>query len=402
MIGRNSLSSFPRIDVSPLVARTITNGERRKRRLRVAGLFAGVGGFELGLQRAGHRTVLLCESSEPARQVLKKQFRKIKLRNDIRKLKYLPRDVDLVTAGFPCQDLSQAGTTAGLGGQQSKVIWEAFRLIRHRKPEFVLFENVPFMLRLNRGKEIEKIITRLERLDYKWAYRVVNAQAFGVPQRRPRVFILGSLDKDPRDILLADNARPLRQNAAGKVYGFYWTEGNSGIGLAVEAIPALKSGSAFAIPSAPAIAFGDWQIVTPHICDAERLQGFPPYWTAGVNGSGTKHRWRLVGNAVNVRVSHWIGRRLARPGKYAGSKDKKISDGKWPRAAYNVGSGRFIADVTEFPVARVSRISSFLRFAPRPLSVRATEGILSRLLDSSLGAKSVLGDRLWFHLSQLD
>jgi DNA (cytosine-5)-methyltransferase 1 len=288
-------------------------------------------------------------------------------------------------------------------GGQSGLVWEAFRLISSGRPEFVILENVPFMLRLNHGGEIDKIVSRLEGLGYKWAYRIVNAQAFGVPQRRPRVFILGSRDKDPRNILLADNARPLRRSRSGKVYGFYWTEGNSGIGLAVDAIPALKNGSAFAIPSAPAIVLRDGRIVTPHICDAERLQGFPPYWTAGaVNGSGAKHRWRLVGNAVNVRVSRWIGRRLVQPGTYVGSNDKKVSDGRWPNAAYNVGTGRFVADVTEFPVARGSQVSSFLRFAPRPLSVRATEGILSRLLDSSLGAKSILGDRLWFHLSQLD
>jgi DNA (cytosine-5)-methyltransferase 1 len=383
------------------VAHTFLVDKRHKRSLRVAGLFAGVGGFELGLERAGHRTVLLCESSDPAREVLKKHFKKAKLRHDVRKLKYLPREVDLVTAGFPCQDLSQAGTTAGLGGQQSKVVWEAFRLIHQRKPEFVLFENVPFMLRLNCGKEIGRIITRLERLGYKWAYRVIDAQCFGVPQRRPRVFILGSRVEDPRNVLLADNVKRPRRPKRGNVYGFYWTEGNTGIGLAVNAIPALKNGSAFGIPSPPAISLADGRIVTPHICDAERLQGFPPHWTA--NGSESKHRWRLVGNAVNVRVSTWIGRRLRSPGQYEASKDKNLSSQNWPTAAYNVGAGRFQAQVTEFPISRAQlRLPNFLQFPPRPLSSRATEGILARLMDSSLTAKSVLVERLWSHLVALD
>lgn len=386
------------------MARTLTVGKRLKRRLRVAGLFAGVGGFELGLQRAGHRTVLLCESSDPAREVLKKHFKKTKLRNDVRKLKYLPREVDLVTAGFPCQDLSQAGTTSGLNGQQSKVIWEAFRLIRHRKPNFVLFENVPFMLRLNRGKEIGRIITRLERLGYKWAYRVVDAQCFGVPQRRPRVFILASRDEDPRNVLLADSVRRPRPPKRGNVYGFYWTEGNTGIGLAVNLIPALKNGSAFGIPSSPAISLEDGRVVTPHICDAERLQGFPAHWTAAaVNGVGAKYRWRLVGNAVNVRVSTWIGRRLRCPRNYKSNKDQQLVDGNWPIAAYNIGEGRFQARVTEFPVSRKTlALPKFLRFPPKLLSVRASEGILVRLLNSSLSAKSVLVERLWFHLAALD
>jgi hypothetical protein len=82
--------------------------------------------------------------------------------------------------------------------------------------------------------------------------------------------------------------------------------------------------------------------------------------------------------------------------------DRKIVDGKWPSAAYNTGSGRFVADVGEFPVSRASQVSTFLRFAPRPLSVRATEGILARLLDSSLSAKAILGERLWLYLSELE
>lgn len=375
----------------------------RKRRLNVAGLFAGVGGFELGMERAGHQTVLLCESDHDARHVLKKRFEGVLIRKDIRRLQFLPRAVDVVTAGFPCQDLSQVGTTRGIGGNQSKLVWEACRLIRHRKPRFVVFENVPFMLNLNRGSAIAKIVTRLETMGYKWAYRVIDAQAFGLPQRRRRVFIVGALDEDPRDILLANNAVRV-QAERGKVYGFYWTEGNTGIGLARNAVPALKNGSAFGIPSAPAISLPDGRVVTPHICDAERLQGFPAHWTSLDNsGAGSKHRWKLVGNAVNVRVSTWIGQRLSIPHKYQSGPEKKLTRGVWPTAAYNVGRGRFRADVSEFPVERMQlRLENFLRFQPRPLSVRATEGILSRLLDSSLTAKSVLIDRLWTHLTSLD
>src|SRR5205807_2521870 len=102
-------------------------------------------------------------------------------------LRWLPRKIDIVTAGFPCQDLSQAGRTSGISGQNSRLVWEVFRLIEQRLPRFVLFENVPFMLKLHRGKAISRIVTRLERLGYHWAYRVVDAQAFGVPQRRPRI-----------------------------------------------------------------------------------------------------------------------------------------------------------------------------------------------------------------------
>jgi DNA (cytosine-5)-methyltransferase 1 len=376
---------------------------QRARRLRVAGLFAGIGGFELGLKRAGHRPILLCESNAEAQAVLRKHFKNTRIEKDVRKLKRLPRNIDLIAAGFPCQDLSQAGKTTGLSGGQSKLVWQTFRLIKKQKPAFVLLENVPFMLRLNRGRAMERIVTRFERLRYKWAYRVIDAQAFGVPQRRPRVFILGSRTEDPRHILFADDAAALRRYRRGRMYGFYWTEGNTGIGLAVNAIPALKNGSGLGIPSAPAIALDDGRIVTPHICDAERLQGFPPHWTAvAADAAKAKLRWRLIGNAVNVRVSSWLGRRLARPGKYVERESRKILDGKWPNAGYNVGTGRYIADIGEFPVSRGSSVGKFLRYNPRLLSVRAAEGVLVRLLDSSLEAKSILVGRLWFYLSRLD
>src|SRR5690606_11088514 len=77
----------------------------------VAGLFAGVGGIELGLRRAGHEAALLCEFDPGASAVLEQRFRGVRLHGDVRTLAALPREVDLLAAGFPCQDLSQAGQT---------------------------------------------------------------------------------------------------------------------------------------------------------------------------------------------------------------------------------------------------------------------------------------------------
>src|SRR5437773_6537837 len=90
-----------------------------RRRLKVAGLFSGIGGLELGLERAGHVTSLLCENDPAAKLVLKHRFRGVALHDDVCKLRYLPDGIDLVTAGFPCQDLSQVGTTEGLKGSKS-------------------------------------------------------------------------------------------------------------------------------------------------------------------------------------------------------------------------------------------------------------------------------------------
>ena len=331
--------------------------------------------------------------------MLRAKFPQTPLVRDVRKLKSLPPKTDLIASGFPCQDLSQAGTTAGIWGAQSGLVWEVFRLVRKSKPEYLLFENVPFMLRLNKGEAISLIVRRLEQLGYKWAYRVIDAQAFGVPQRRPRVFILACRHVDPRKILLCQNASEPRARRTG-TYGFYWTEGNTGIGLAKDALPALKGGSALGIPSPPAIAIKKSGIFTPHLSDAERLQGFPPHWTAAaVNGSKSKHRWRLIGNSVNVRVAAWLGRRLRHPLSYRARGDEPLGGGTWPEAAYNVGQGRFESTAGPFPVQRKHRsLRRFLRFPPKPLSARASKGILSRLERSSLRAGDILIRRLKDHI----
>jgi DNA (cytosine-5)-methyltransferase 1 len=96
--------------------------------LRVAGLFAGIGGIEAGMHDAGHQTVVLCEWDASARRVLADRFPAVPLHGDIAEVEGLP-DADLVTAGFPCQDLSQAGRTAGISGRRSGLVGHVFRLL---------------------------------------------------------------------------------------------------------------------------------------------------------------------------------------------------------------------------------------------------------------------------------
>src|SRR6185312_12963694 len=119
---------------------------------KVAGLFAGIGGLERGLHRAGHQTVLLCENDPGAMAVLRMRFPDVKYHPDVTALGKLPRSTTLVAAGFPCQDLSQAGLTAGIGGSRSGLVEEVFRLIGEHRTPWVLLENVPFMLQLGRGR----------------------------------------------------------------------------------------------------------------------------------------------------------------------------------------------------------------------------------------------------------
>src|SRR5262245_41062283 len=121
--------------------------------LTSVGLFAGIGGIEEGFRRAGIETRLLCELDEDAHRVLAKNFPDVKTYRDVRSLRSLPR-ADILAAGFPCQDLSQAGKARGISGSNSRLVLEIFRLIRSSssKPDWVVLENVPFMLRLRQGR----------------------------------------------------------------------------------------------------------------------------------------------------------------------------------------------------------------------------------------------------------
>ena len=140
--------------------------------LSVVGLFAGIGGVEEGLRQSGHHAKMLCEIDEGASNVLKAHFPDLELQRDVRKIKSVP-SVDLITAGFPCQDLSQAGLTAGIRGKRSGLVGEVFKIVGKAQPEWLLLENVPFMLSLDRGAAMKLLVNRIEALGYRWAYRVV-------------------------------------------------------------------------------------------------------------------------------------------------------------------------------------------------------------------------------------
>lgn len=350
----------------------------------VVGLFAGIGGLERGLARSGHRTLLLCENDRAAIEVLTAKFPQISLHDDVRTLKELPAGASLIAAGFPCQDLSQAGMTKGISGTRSGLIGEVFRLVEQHHTPWLLLENVPFMLQLARGEAMHLITSTLEDLGYHWAYRVVDARAFGRPQRRRRVYLVASRDGDPRTVLFADNvvAPPEPQlNGHSVACGFYWTEGLRGLGWAVDAIPTLKGGSTIGIPSPPAILMPDGRVVTPDIRDAERLQGFPSDWTKPAERVAKRGaRWRLIGNAVSVPAAEWIGRRLARPGAPVDLEITPLRDHRhWPCSAWNVGEGRCKVLASEWPIQRsMSSLEQFLRYVPAALSARATNGFLQR------------------------
>ena len=340
--------------------------------VQVAGLFAGIGGIELGFQLGrwgagalGRRveTRLLCEWWPPAQQVLATRFPGVELHPDVRELREIPRGVDVLAAGFPCTDLSQAGRTSGITGAQSSLVghvFEALRLAesRGRRLPWLLIENVPNILALDRGRAMAYLVGELDVLGYRWAYRTVDSRFTGVPQRRRRVLLVASRTDDPRDVLFADDggARDETELDGAAAYGFYWTEGRGGLGWARDAVPTLKGGSTVGIPSPPAVwvptAHPGRKLVTPRIEDAEQLQGFARGWTGPADGRARNGpRWKLVGNAVTVDVAAWVAGRLVSPGRSAAESAVWTGTGSWPVAAWGERGTVRAAAVSEYPLA---------------------------------------------------
>lgn len=377
--------------------------------MNVVGLFAGIGGLEVGLAKAGYTTTLLCEIDPLARRVLDTRFGNTELTADVRKLRSLPADTDIVTAGFPCQDLSQAGRTAGITGSRSGLVDQVFRLIKRRRgPRWLVLENVPFMLQLDRGKAMHHLTTELSEMGYRWAYRVVDARAFGLPQRRHRVVLVASRDADPRTALFDHAATPPTELRTGTdPCGFYWTEGRGGLGWAINAVPTIKAGSSIGIASPPAVWLPGEGVVMLGINGAERLQGFDADWTASAVEAGSRpgYRWRLVGNAVSTRMSTWVGERLADPqswgAAYDATQDRPVT-GSWPLAAWGDTSGSYAPQgMTMWPqLTPTDPILDYLDDAT-PLSARASAGFLKRAAAGSLRFEPGFIDGVQAHLETM-
>jgi DNA (cytosine-5)-methyltransferase 1 len=373
--------------------------------MKTAALFAGIGGLELGLEGAGISTSLTSEIWEPAQAVLASHF-EVPNKPDVRALRALPRDVSILTAGFPCQDLSQAGMTAGIRGERSGLVGHVFRLLDRRRIPIVILENVSFMLQLDRGAAMHSLASAFEERGYRWAYRTINSLAF-LPQRRERVFFVASAcDLNPDEVLFSDDVSvpEVTTDIGTHAHGFYWTEGTRGLGWAPNAIPTLKKGSTVGIPSPPAIMLPNGRIITPDIRDAERLQGFPEDWTKPAERTGRKSlRWSLVGNAVSVPVATWLGRRLAEPGFYFGNLDIPWpSTASWPRAARYDGKHRSAVRIGPFPLWRKRQpLHRFLRYPGSLLSEKATAGFLSRAEASSLRFVPGFLDNVRAHLHRM-
>jgi DNA (cytosine-5)-methyltransferase 1 len=165
--------------------------------MRFVSLFAGVGGFDIGFERAGWKCVGQVEIDKKARAILERHWPDVPKHDDVVTAKDwanqigLVGNVDVVCGGFPCQDVSVAGKRAGLAGQRTGLFWDALTFSAHVKTEWFILENVPGLLSSNSGRDFGVILTALADTGYRHIeWRVLDSQFFGVPQRRRRVFLI--------------------------------------------------------------------------------------------------------------------------------------------------------------------------------------------------------------------
>ena len=311
-------------------------------------LFSGIGGFDLGFERAGMTCRWQVEKDAAARGVLQRRFA------DVARYEYVKdvgrrnlEPVDLICGGFPCQDVSVAGRRAGLAGERSGLWFEFARIVEELNPRWVVIENVPGLLSSNGGRDFAVIIQGLVKFGYGVCWRVFDAQYFGVAQRRRRVFIVGSFGdgraaevlfereglrrgsqtkrakREAAPTLFASGAGTSRTASAGSESEFLitadtLTSGGNGhrghqdpvnMTLITSNTITTEEGRRYSPDNETYVV--DWQSgcdvrrLMPVEC--ERLQGFPDGWT---DVQADSVRYKQLGNAVAVPVAEWIGERI--------------------------------------------------------------------------------------------
>jgi DNA (cytosine-5)-methyltransferase 1 len=182
--------------------------------------FTGIGGIDLGFERAGIETSWQVEIEPRAQRVLMRHFPNVTLIDDIKKVD-LERAgrVSVVSGGFPCQDVSMAGARRGLAGNRSGLYFAFMDVVEALSPTWVLIENVDGLLSANDGRDMAAVLGTLEELGYGWAYRSFDSRYFGVAQRRSRVFIVGCVGHSIRSaarVLFESEGLPWDSPKSGK------------------------------------------------------------------------------------------------------------------------------------------------------------------------------------------
>ena len=200
------------------------------KRLTFGSLFAGIGGFDLGLERAGMSCVWQVEIDDYASKVLAKHWPKVQREKDIKECsaKNL-KAVDLICGGFPCQDISQAGRGAGLAGEKSGLWFEMLRVIGDLRPRWVLVENVSAFAQ--RG--LSTAVSGLSQIGYDCEWSIVSAQDVGAPHIRRRLWLIGRHTDSQ-----SKSAQPVNARASSRLSEFINQSSSAGAHCQSNAQPA--------------------------------------------------------------------------------------------------------------------------------------------------------------------
>jgi DNA (cytosine-5)-methyltransferase 1 len=296
----------------------------------VASFFSGIGGFDLGFERADYEITMQCEIDRFCTKVLETKWPNIPRFPDITKVKNasIPAS-DVWVGGFPCQDVSVArmGPRAGLKGARSGLFHEFARLLGEKLPRVFVIENVPGVLSSHGGRDFEIIIRTLADLGYGVGWRMFNSKSFGVAQSRQRVYIVGCYRdwRGPIEVLFepecsSGDAAPREQDGATPVRPFKDILGDpikgpihQRLAYCLYACSARHTGTDW---SRTYVTYPDGRVrrLTPHEC--ELIQGFPEDWTALDYAADVDKndslRYQALGNAVTVPVAEWLAHRVAR------------------------------------------------------------------------------------------
>ena len=307
-------------------------------------LFAGIGGFRLGMERAGHECIGSCEWDKHARETYKKNFGSYPEYNDAKDLhpQSLPQ-FDVLCAGFPCQAFSIAGKRMGFEDTRGTIFFEIARIAKEKRPPYLFLENVKGLLNHDKGRTFDTIISTLDEMGYDAEWQVLNSKYF-VPQNRERVFIVGhSRDRRTRKVFpLGDFDSEINEknpnHSQNKIIA--WSSSGRSWGreerIKIGEANTLNTGDGCRTQSSANFVYMSntnanmkqreqertetWTLgtstdfgiregmrirkLTPKEC--ERLQGFPDDWTIG---SDTQ-RYKQCGNAVTVDVVEYIAKEL--------------------------------------------------------------------------------------------
>lgn len=294
-------------------------------------LFSGIGGFDLGFERAGFRVEFQCENQPFCLDVLAHHWPKTPRWDDIKELSSADIPVsDVWAAGFPCQDVSLArmGKRSGLRGKNSGLFYEFARLVDEARPRVVLIENVHGLLNSHGGRDFGIILSTLAEFGYCVGWRVLNSQHFGVPQSRKRVYIVGCYrdQAGPGAILFepecgGGDAPKNRPNGEKPLSPFKRVIGNprkggpvtQAIAYCLYACSARHTGTDWSRTYVSYPRRGKVRRLMPSEC--EGVMAFPKDWTIPHARFGDAEvvdtlRYHALGNAVTPPTAEWIAHRI--------------------------------------------------------------------------------------------